>query len=378
MGMVLDTRPYILYETIGMLVKYVNRRTFTELQTAMQRLYRGCLDATWARRAECLQAIMDEVCGDLNLDDPELQHFFAKRVPGTSRNATTLARVMTIPFMLFQNCDLQEEAEALKETWRRMRQQGVRLKRGMPGISFQPLQEGETMQPIFRQVYSLGYAPDYAMELVNVLEDYDSSMDRLVGLIGPYGKRLEKKLRENAWLMESLGAYWQEQFKTITPETFFNGSTVNRQALAAVECRRVCFALMNAAEAHCQTPEDGWNLHSSIFVLGSMVVAECSQRMYSEDVEGICSTLRTLGDKSRLDLLLRLAEGRGYCQQLAEEAHCNTGNMSRNLAALSACGFLRQEREQSRAYYQTDIERVSTFFQGIVDLLSRRREGRSD
>lgn len=375
MGMILDTKPYILYETVGMLVKYVNQRTFTELQTAMQRLYRGYLDADWERRAVCLQEIMDEVCCDLNLDDPELQYFFARRSPGDSRNTTTLARVMTIPFMLFREHGLEAEAEALKETWARMLQEGVRLERGMPGVSFRPLRRGETMLPVFRQVYSLGYAPDYAMELASILEDYSGSMDRLVRLIAPYGKRLERKLTENAWLMESLGTYWQAQFRTITPEAFFNGSLMNQQSLGAVEHRRICFALMNAAEAYCRTPEDGWDLNSSIFVLGSLVVAECAQRMYSGDVESICSTLRTLGDKSKLDLLLRLAEGRGYCQQLAEENHCNTGNMSRNLAALSACGFLRQEREQSRTYYETDIERVSSFFQGIVDLLSRRRSG---
>ena len=41
MNTILDTKPYMLYETVGMLVKYVNRLSRLEIRDAMLRLYRN-------------------------------------------------------------------------------------------------------------------------------------------------------------------------------------------------------------------------------------------------------------------------------------------------------------------------------------------------
>ena len=125
---------------------------------------------------------------------------------------------------------------------------------------------------------------------------------------------------------------------------------------------------------HSEMAESILHPDRSLFVFGCAIVAECSKRMYSEDLDSVASAFRVLGDKSRLDLLMRLAQGRSYCQQLADEAHCNSGNMSRSLAALSKHGFLSQEQEPSCTYYRTDLEAISKFFQEFEDLLARRME----
>ena len=58
MSIILDTQPYMLYETVGMLVKYVNGVSMLEVRDTMLRLYRKGLDDTWRRRLECLQKII--------------------------------------------------------------------------------------------------------------------------------------------------------------------------------------------------------------------------------------------------------------------------------------------------------------------------------
>ena len=40
MSIILDTQPYMLYETVGMLVKYVNGISMLEVRDTMLRLYR--------------------------------------------------------------------------------------------------------------------------------------------------------------------------------------------------------------------------------------------------------------------------------------------------------------------------------------------------
>ena len=94
-----------------------------------------------------------------------------------------------------------------------------------------------------------------------------------------------------------------------------------------------------------------------------------------EDLDEVCAAFRALSDKTKLMLLMRLSEGRSYCQQLAEENGSNTGNMSRSLAALTRHGFLKQEQEQFRTYYTTDIDGIGQFFGEVQDLFQRRRNG---
>lgn len=374
MNIILDTQPYILYETIGMLVKYVNGLSMLEVRDTMLRLYRKGLDDTWRRRLECLQKIIQSVCRDVDLEDPEIQYFFFRRELGGSRDATTLAWTMTLSFCEHQSHSLEEEASILKNSWQQIQERGFRLEHGYLGVSFVPLAPGEKQESLIRNVYRLGFASDYAMEVLNVLEDYDEYMDRLVRLITPYARRLEEKLKEHSWLMETLGTYWAQQFQTITPASFWADSKMGYQHPPVRSECHVCFSLMDCAMIHSEMAESILHPDRSLFVFGCAIVAECSKRMYSEDLDSVASAFRVLGDKSRLDLLMRLAQGRSYCQQLADEAHCNSGNMSRSLAALSKHGFLSQEQEPSRTYYRTDLETISKFFQEFEDLLARRME----
>ncbi|MFR8333887.1 MAG: hypothetical protein ACLU9S_17275 [Oscillospiraceae bacterium] len=75
MSIILDTQPYMLYETVGMLVKYVNGISMLEVRDTMLRLYRKGLDDTWRRRLECLQKIIQTVCRDVDLEDPKFSTF---------------------------------------------------------------------------------------------------------------------------------------------------------------------------------------------------------------------------------------------------------------------------------------------------------------
>lgn len=374
MDTILDTKPYMLYETVGMLVKYVNRISMLEVRDGMLRLYRNYVDASWHRRLECLQGIIQEVCKDVNREAPEIQYFFARREPGPGRDATTLARVMTLPFQQWRDHTLEGESRVLKESWRQMQERGFRLTGGIPGVTFLPLPPGEKQEGLFRQVYRLGFASDFAMEVVNILEDYETTLDRLTELILPYSQKLERKLQENPWLMESLAEYWSVKFRSMAPEAFLEGTKMDLSCSGEAQ-RQICFCLMDAAEFHSETGEAVLHDGRNLFVFGGALVAECSRRMYGEDLDEVCAAFRALSDKTKLSLLMRLAEGRSYCQQLAEETRSNTGNMSRSLAALTRHGFLRQEQEQFRTYYTTDLDGIVQFFREVQDLLQRRRDG---
>ena len=166
MELILDTQPYMLYETIAMLTKYVNRISMLDIRDTLLRLYRSGLDETWRRRLECLQEILEQVCADVDREDPDMQYFFSKRELSGPSDLTNLARVLTHPFIEWRSPKLEEEAEALKEDWRCLQARGFRLAPDTCGISFIPLPAGEAQESFFRQLYRLHLPGDLSMEVL--------------------------------------------------------------------------------------------------------------------------------------------------------------------------------------------------------------------
>ncbi|MFR0734009.1 MAG: ArsR/SmtB family transcription factor [Oscillospiraceae bacterium] len=76
-----------------------------------------------------------------------------------------------------------------------------------------------------------------------------------------------------------------------------------------------------------------------------------------------------MSDKKRLEILGRLSKERAYSLELAKAMGVDPSNMSRNLALLCSYGFLKQEQEAQKNYYQTDHEAVRHFLRQLERVL---------
>jgi len=97
---------------------------------------------------------------------------------------------------------------------------------------------------------------------------------------------------------------------------------------------------------------------------------ESRARLGGDNVDWVLSTLRSISDRNKFELLRKLSREESYCQKLAEELDCHPGNVSRNLTTLWKEGFLIRKEGESRIYYKTDSERIASFFQEIQGLLT--------
>lgn len=369
---VLDPKPFLLYETVEMMFKYINNVSFSEIRNTMRRLYHGFCDEDWTRRMERLQEIMEDCCRDLDPEDEDIQYFFRRVDTGCVREFTSLARVMTLSFLQFRSHDLAGEIQALKDCWSRLQTTNYAITGfGVSGLEFRPLEPGQQQKTLFMQIYSLDYPAEFKMELLKVLQDYDAHLDWLARVISPYAARLEAHLAQEPWLMQTTVDYWSKQFETVTPEEFLGNKNMLNQTIPEAEERRVCFTLMYCSEVFWDLPEDSpLNPEQGLYIFGCAVVSEASLRRISGDADRICSILRSISDKNKFEILRRLSQTRSYCKELAEELHCDKGNLSRSLTVLHSYGFLVQEPEQARVYYHTDIEGVEAFLQEVRLLLT--------
>jgi len=372
MNLIIDSKPYMLYETIEMVFKYVNNISICDIRDTLRRVCNGYCDNLWLQRLSRLQEIVEDCCKDLDPEDEVVQYYFKRVDTGCVREFTSLARVITLSFLQFRHHDISGELQALKDYWKRLQEVPYSIPGfSVSGLEFRPLAPGMEQQSLFMQIYALDYPAEFKLEIIKVLQDYDRHLDQLAQFLMPYAQRLSSRLEEESWLIQSVADYWREQFQEMTPESFLGSPKMMNQVIPETDEKRVCFSLMHCSELFWDfagnTP---LGQKQSLFIFGCATVAQSSIRRISGDAERICAILRSISDKNKFEILRKLSKTRDYCQKLAEELHCDKGNLSRSLAVLHNYGFLIQEPEQTRVYYRTDIEGIEAFLEEVRYVLT--------
>ncbi len=212
------------------------------------------------------------------------------------------------------------------------------------------------------------------MEVLNLYEDYTGNLDRLVGLITPYARRLEEQLAERPWLMESLGAYWAEQFQTISPESFCAGSKMGYRSPPVNPHRRVCFSLMACTELQFETQNSVLHPGRSLYVFGCSIAAVCSQQMFGDDTEHRRNLPHPGQQKAGWSFFCAWPRTGATVSSWRWRPSATPATCPAASPPCPSAVCWKQEQEQSRTYYAADLPAISRFLQEFHDLLARRQE----
>lgn len=369
MGYSLNRQPFMLLETVEMLYKYVNNITFSSILSRLRVLYGNAIAASLSKRLLRLQEILEEICRDIDQNDPLLQQYFAKVDTDCACEDLCLARLLTYSFCTLREPELQANGEEIRGIWRQLQSRGAWIQQCViAGLEFSdgPGSPGD----LFAQVRALPLPAEFRLVLYDALRNFDDSLDALLGLAAPYAQRLEAYYREERWLLEETADYWAEHFQKMPPLKFLSISVGENAVYGAGESTVVAVALMNCdvmiydmAGVSPICPD--YNL----LYMGCGVTTVSTVRRRGADLEGIGAIMKTLSDKKRLEILCRLSRERSYCHELADVMGVDPGNLSRSLAVLYHYGFLRQERESLKNYYRTDREALHNFLQLVETVL---------
>lgn len=367
MGYEMVRGPIMLYETVAMLYKFVNRITFQSI-LSRQKLMQGA-PATKAltRRMNFLQEILEEVCRELDPEDPVLRRYFGRVASGGEE--TCLAYLLTESFGPPCGPGLQENIHRIRSTWWEYQSAGARLINESPNTLTFDREPGPRLD-LFRQICGLCLPAELRLQLYGALRDFDESMEALRLLLTPLSEALEACYRREAWILEETEGYWGEIFDKKSPIDYLLAHIDAQTLENAGGETRVAIMLMNCSHIHYwlrQGPTD--TLSHNFIYIGCGITAASITRKQNDDLESVGEILRAVGDKRRLDTLRRLSKKRMYLHELAECMGLDPGSMSRILTTLHNYGFLRQEREALRNYYQTDRETIHSFLELVETVI---------
>lgn len=363
MGHKIIRQTYILMETAEMLYRFVNGISYRSLLSK-----RDSGDQI-VHRLELLDEIMAVSCEGLDPYDPQLQRFFGCADLSQKSDGPCLARCLIRSFCSMAEPGFDESIAECCEAWHRLQEQGAWIK-GY-GTAVLDMSEGEgSPGELIEQICALDLPAEFQLSLYRALRNFDRTMAELAETIRPVAKKLEKHLRMADWMLSEVESYWKNV--PVDPLDFLSGVFGPESVRGAGEHTDVIISAMSYNRIFYDMEQSVVNTSGRNFLYVGCGVTVKSQLVNQDMIlDSVSATLKILSDKRRLDILRRLSKERSYCHELADIIGSDPGNMSRTLTLLHNYGFLQQQREAQRNYYQTDKKAICAFFQQVEDLLFR-------
>ncbi len=358
-------KPFMLLETVSMLHKFVNG---IKIEDEVQRTSKPMNEERRQiklRRARRMQQIVDQVCADVDRNDPEMQRFFGRVECGCEH--TCLATILTFSFCTLEHPEFRDQVEAICKLWDDLQQKGC----WVTSKSSVALMFSNTLDcpgDLVRQIKGLNYSGDFRVELIDALTHFHETMHQLASLIEPLSLRLEQVFRDEPQLLDDLWNYWEQTTRELPVDRLLKQLNMNAEAEDVEELTWLAATFMNTnIVVGVGAKNSLWGLEHNILLVGSLVTMESVTIRGSTDLDGISALLKCLADRKRLEILRLLAKEKSYGLALAESIGMDPGQVSRSLGMMYNYGFLRQERESLRNYYMTDRQSIHEFLMRVED-----------
>lgn len=364
MGFQIARKHYLLYETIELLYKFVNGISYRSL-LSMQMAAESQAEAERAvHQAEALQSILEETCQGLSPKDPQLRRFFGKVATGEQQEGTCLARLMVFSFFTLKKPDFWENIQEVRRNWWYLQQKGAWIQDySIMGLEF--TFGGCCPGDFFEQICALNLPPEFQITLCRALRTYDESLDELANLIAPVAQRLDATIHKLDWLLEEKAEYWEKS--EVSPLDYTENAVGQKLFDQEKELTTVAVFVMNSNFLLYKKSDMDEN--RSYLYLGSGASVKSRRRDQNVTYEMLSLSLKALSDKKRLEILGKLSNGRAYSLELSEAMGMDPSNMSRALTLLCNYGFLRQQKEGQKNYYETDKEALRHFLRQLESVL---------
>lgn len=360
-------KPFMLLETVSMLYKYVNG-----IKTADTIKHPGTgIDEERRKARVCriqkIQQIIDQVCADVDRNDPDIQRFFGNTECGCEY--TCLAMVLTFSFYSLEHPDFRDHVEDICRLWDGFQAKGYWIQ-SSSSVALVFSQTMDSPGDLVRQIKALNYSGDFRVELMDALTHFHETMHHLADLIEPLSIRLEQVYREEPRLLEERWTYWENTIRDLPPAEFMSTMGMKDEAKDAAEETWLAPTFMNTNILAAMGAKNSiLGLAHNVVLVGSLITMGSMAIRRGVELDGISALLKCLADRKRLEILHRLAKERSYGLALAESIGMDPGHVSRNLGMMHNYGFLKLERESLRAYYKADREALHDFLMRLEEVI---------
>lgn len=354
--------PFMLMETVAVICKYVNGGSYPAAISRQRFFMNETTYAAQSKKLALLQKIMEEVCAEVDLSEPRLQHYFQQT--GPENDGVCLAQLMTHRFCTLREQDLRKNAEEICGIWEDLLRRGYWLTASNGGsLAFAFTNAEGCPGDLFMQIKALPFPGDFQMKMYESFRDFSGSMRELADLIEPVALKLETAFRRESQLFRDAERYWEEAFREKSVMDFVATFTDESFRSKMSQTTRVAVLMMDSNLLSATAAKAFLQLGYNALYIGCAIPSNGLPRNRGGDLESVGNMLKCIGDRKRLEILRRLSKEPSYGLELAEIMGVDSGHMSRILSQMHGYGFLQEEKDRLRVYYRTDREAIRSFLE---------------
>lgn len=373
----LKRKPFLLYETLGMVSMYYTKRSFIEIAENLIGKFGDLLSQNQIdelrSHAMIIEQFTNEVCSDIDLDSPDIKFFFKPFDTGKPNEANCVAKVCVLSFRKLTDTGFDEQIAGTKERWRKLKEDGVKIiDFSGAGISFART-KGKTGTNLFEQLYTVQYPHAAKMDAFRVLDNFDYYMDKLAEILRPYANRLQEGMHRLSPIYNNIISMWEQNLANMSPNQILELIRVD-PANMITQDTAVGFNLFFFNEIGYGY-DPGTNDNIATLYIGAGVYPEFTKGYSEKSADNLAEKMKSFTDPIKIDILSMLFHEPDYCLNLAQKMELNPGNMSRHLTALYENGMLLKERRNLRTYYSTDLQSIMRTFSDFQNYIKINQGG---
>lgn len=355
----------ILQETVEAIYLYVNDRTVEDIRQDFLQTCNEPLDEEeqqhYAQLFQAIDDILRKSMAGLNRNNPRLQFFF-QNFGKKDMEPNCLAWVMLGAFYggkyfsfdeSLQECR-QEFLDFARDNFSHYKITGINAK----GLLIFPMEEGETPMSLLDQVEGLDLPWSSKWNIYKCLNSYDTMLEELQELIRPVALRMQAAMDDHDALFQQVVRYWQGYFTGHNFHDYIEKALGLALSRLSEETKEAVIWLSWMGENDIDHYQ-GTNWEA--LNIGILARAERSKKTAGYIQEDVLNILKLLSDKSKFEIVQRLANHGSYGLELAGEMQLTCGTISKHLTTLFSYGLLRQQRVDSRVYYRTNEAAIRRF-----------------
>ena len=361
MKVFVTNQPYMLYETVEVLRRYVNGDTPEDLST----------EEPFCLSPQETGELVASACQGLDPNETWISYFFQNHPILDSLNQST-SLASCIAYSNFnirmQETTLDEQLAFVVDQWNTVRRNGYQfcwINRFGLGI------EGNTTQTPIRLAEELKKLPitsDFYLLLHEAFSDLEFSVQQLARVIRPVAERLEVLLQPYVQRSAALAERWQLFFQDRAMLNDFLLRRIGRIAEESFDQMYLVLRYLGSRYALGTYSEEerivGFHMGVGVKLTLSNAYEE---KDWNPDRE--LTAFKLLGDKSRRDIIRLIHKNAMTIQEISNHLGMNSGTVFRNINALCNAELLIQERRGERPCYRARLPYIQAILYHMMEYL---------
>lgn len=348
-------------EAIETLFRYANQEDYHKLKQSLMNKY--TLNTNVLDKLDKVIRISDTVYQKMNIDEDTLNFYFKK----INNASLCIARIVLLIHPDIASENLNDRVQILHNLTKEdiyLRVATILSEHDM--LETDSMSEIKSLEDLIKVVDQMEISSQDKWNLTKVFLDYEKYLNELTKILNEIITYIEACSNEITDIMNLFITSWERYLITNDIDSYLEKQlNINIGNEAEKVCMIPSIMACNSITLTMVTDKNLSSNNQKILYMYTGILFDDSFDTSKKQMNAvsISNQLKLLGDKNKLEILLKIKENKAYGQELADYLGLTTATISHHMSSLMDAGFVFIEKDNNRVYYSLNKDKINEVLQ---------------